>query len=416
MMRTNESYRLGTQDNFTLLEELGDSLLTFGKGFPAPGGGAGWLDNHGTIDPTHGVHTWITSRMAHSYALGSFVHFPDSDTLIDAALDGLRGPLHDDTNGGWYPSIQADGTPESGKVCYAHAFVILAATSALLAGRPRAQDLLTEALATYDAHFWDDEVGLAVDTWDTTFTTLDSYRGINANMHTTEAFLAVADATGDESYRTRAGRIIDHVVAWASANKWRIPEHFSPDWEPLLEFNADKPDDQFKPYGATPGHGIEWSRLIAQYAVSSGRPDNEAAGLVAAAESLFARAITDGWNVDGAEGIVYTTDWDGKPVVHDRMHWTIAEAMNTAAVLHAITGNDEYADWYERFLRYADQYVVDHKYGSWFHQLNEHNEVIETVWPGKSDVYHALQSTLIPLLDPSLSVASALKRKAWLKK
>ena len=76
--------------------------------------------------------------------------------------------------------------PCSGKVCYAHAFVILAASSALLAGRPGAKELLDEALATYDKHFWDDEIGLAVDTWNTEFTELDPYRGLNANMHTTE--------------------------------------------------------------------------------------------------------------------------------------------------------------------------------------------------------------------------------------
>lgn len=45
-------------------------------------------------------------------------------------------------------------------------------------------------------------------------------------MHTVEAFLAVADATGNETYRWRAGRIIDHVLTWANHNDWRIPEHF----------------------------------------------------------------------------------------------------------------------------------------------------------------------------------------------
>ncbi|WP_147374245.1 AGE family epimerase/isomerase, partial [Gardnerella vaginalis] len=29
-------------------------------------------------------------------------------------------------------------------------------------------------------------------------------------------------------------------------------------WQADLEYNKDKKDDQFKPYGATPGHGIEW--------------------------------------------------------------------------------------------------------------------------------------------------------------
>ena len=84
-------------------------------------------------------------------------------------------------------------------------------------------------------------------------------------MHTVEAFLAVADATGNETYRWRAGRIIDHVLTWANHNDWRIPEHFRKDWTPDLDCNKDHPDDPFKPYGATPGHGIEWARLITQY-------------------------------------------------------------------------------------------------------------------------------------------------------
>ena len=88
-------------------------------------------------------------------------------------------------------------------------------------------------------------------------------------MHTVEAFLAAADVTGDEKYRVRAGRIIDHVSGWAKRNQWRIPEHFTKEWIPDLECNREKPDDPFKPYGATPGHGIEWARLIVQWALST---------------------------------------------------------------------------------------------------------------------------------------------------
>ncbi len=47
------------------------------------------------------------------------------------------------------------------------------------------------------------------------------------------------------------------------------------------------------------------------------------------------------WNCDGAPGIVYTTDWAGKPVVYDRMHWTLAEAINTSAVLFRISGDEK---------------------------------------------------------------------------
>ena len=113
--------------------------------------------------------------------------------LADAGLKGLKGELHDEKNGGWYAGLTADDQILPNKQCYAHAFVILAATSALLTGRPGAEELLEDALKLYDLRFWNEEEGLSCDTWNTEFTVLDDYRGLNANMHTVEAFLAVAD-------------------------------------------------------------------------------------------------------------------------------------------------------------------------------------------------------------------------------
>jgi mannose/cellobiose epimerase-like protein (N-acyl-D-glucosamine 2-epimerase family) len=92
------------------------------------------------------------------------------------------------------------------------------------------------------------------------------------------------------------------------------------------------------------------------------------------------------------------------------MHWTLAEAVNTSAVLYRITGNKKYAEDYALFMEYLDTTVVDPENGSWFHQLDAHNQLMGTVWPGKSDIYHALQSTLIPYGDVTVSVASAVKR------
>ena len=108
------------------------------------------------------------------------------------------------------------------------------------------------------------------------------------------------------------------------------------------------------------------------------------------------------------EGIVYTTDWKGNPVVHDRMHWTLAEAINTSAVLYRVTGKEQYANEYASFMRYLDVVVMDHRNGSWFHQLDEHNRLKGTVWPGKSDLYHAFQSMLIPYHKVDTSIAKAV--------
>ena len=406
----NRKYQIDTQENRAFLKELRDDLLRFGHRFPSEQGGSYYLGDGGTPWKDRNRETWITCRMCHVYSIGSFLGHEGSEKLVDEALKGLKGELHDEEHGGWFAGRTAEDRIVPNKQCYAHAFVILASCSALLAGREGAKELLKEALELYDLRFWNEEEGLACDTWNTEFTVLDDYRGINANMHTVEAFLAVADVTGNEIYRKRAGRIIERVIGWAEENAWRIPEHFTKEWQPDLECNKQQPDDPFKPYGATPGHGIEWARLIVQWALSTYKNTPEAAEkYINASENLFNRAVADAWNVDGARGIVYTTDWEGKPVVHDRMHWTLAEAINTAAILYHLTQKTKYSDDYAEFLEYLDEEVLDHVNGSWFHQLDQHNHLMGTVWPGKSDIYHALQATLIPYHTPEVSIALAVK-------
>ena len=407
----NKKYQIDSEENRQFLQELCNELLGFGHKFPSPGGSSYYLGDDGTPWKERNRETWITSRMAHVYSIGTMLGHEGSEELVDAALKGLRGELHDVKNGGWYAGLTADGNIVENKQCYAHAFVILAATSGMLAQRPGAEELLQDALKLYDLRFWNEEEGLSCDTWNTEFTVLDEYRGINANMHTVEAFLAVADVAGKEEYRVRAGRIIDRVTGWAADNNWRIPEHFTKDWIADLECNKEKPDDQFKPYGATPGHGIEWARLITQWALSTYKEDKEAAGkYIEIAENLYNRAVEDAWNTDGAPGIAYTTDWNGTPIVHDRMHWTLAEAINTSATLYHVTKKQKYADDFAEFMEYLEDKVHDHVNGSWFHQLDRNNNVIGTVWPGKSDIYHALQATLIPYYASDVSIAAAVKQ------
>lgn len=406
----NEKYMIDTLENRKFLKEIRENLLAFGRQFPSETGASYYLGDDGTPWKERPRETWITSRMAHVYSIGCQLSVEGCGELADSALKGLLGELSDKKNGGWYSGVTAEQGILPDKQCYAHAFVILAASSALLAKRPHAKELLDEALALYDLRFWNEEEGLACDTWNTEFTVLSDYRGLNANMHSVEAFLAVADAVGNETYRVRAGRIIDHVIGWASENDWRIPEHFTKDWKADLDCNKENPADPFKPYGATPGHGIEWARLITQWALSTYGESDKAAPYLDAAEQLYQRAVFDAWQADGAPGIVYTTDWNGEPVVHDRMHWTLAEAVNTSSVLYRVTEKEEYAEDYAEFMEYLDRKVLDHKNGSWFHQLDQNNHLIGTVWPGKSDLYHAFQATLIPYLPADISIAKAVEQ------
>jgi sulfoquinovose isomerase len=383
-----------------------DRLLNFGRHFPHPLGGAAWLDTRGQPDLSRPVYTWITARMLHVYALGHLLGRAGDAELAAQALAGLTGRLRDGRNGGWLTSVDAAGESTDEKACYTHAFVVLSASSAAVAGLTGAPDLLSEALDVWDQLFFDDRSGMFVDSWNRDFSRLDDYRGVNGNMHSVEALLAAADVTGDEVWRERALGIARRVaLEFAEPHSWRIPEHFNSSWEPQLEHNRDRPDDQFQPYGATVGHGLEWSRLLLHLEASlADSPD----WLLPAAEALFDRAVADGWAVDGADGFVYTTDWRGSPVVRDRMHWVLAEAFAAAAALRRRTGDDRYSDLAATWWAYAERYLFDREYGSWHHQLDANNQVIDTVWPGKPDLYHAVQATVIPRLPLAPSMATAL--------
>lgn len=386
-------YIIDTAENKAFLKEMREDLVRFGKNFPSPSGTALHLDNKGNAIPDSPQETWITARMAHVYSIAHMLGCKDIKELAQKAVNGLRTALHDNAFGGWYSA-----TDNSNKECYAHAFVILAASSAMLAHVDHAEELLEDATEVFDRYFWEEEYGLVKDSWDRTFTNCAPYRGLNAAMHSVEALLAVCDATGNKSFHKKAGRIIEKVIGWARNNSWRIPEHFSEKWEPLYDYNRDCPSHPFKPYGATPGHGLEWARLIVQHDAKN----------LDAAVNLFDRAVSDGWAADGKPGFVYTTDWDGRPIVHDRNHWTLAEGINTAAVLYRLTGDGKYSDFYAEEMAYLDNTVLDHTYGSWFHQLDKDGNVLTTVWSGKRDLYHAFQATLIPYADPAISIASAV--------
>ncbi|MFA6297728.1 MAG: AGE family epimerase/isomerase [Nocardioides sp.] len=394
-------------------------LLRFAQGAKCARG-FGYLDASGVVDPARPVELWITCRMTHVFALGLLAAEapapggPDARglrVLAEHGVRSLRTSLADIEYGGWFAAVDIDGddrVADDSKQAYGHAFVVLAASSAAAAGIDGARDLLGDALTCLEQRFWDDGHGLVVDRWDRAWTRLDPYRGINANMHTVEALLAAGDVTGDPVWHERAGRVADRVVAWAGANQWRIPEHFDEQWQPLLGHHRDEPAHPFQPYGATVGHGLEWARLLVAVAESLG--DAAPTGLLDAASALAERAVADGWAVDGAEGFVYTTDWQGAPVVRARMHWVAAEAVNTAEVLRRVTGDVRWEERRAQWWAYVDRHLVDRERGSWTHELDEHNRPSGVTWPGKPDVYHAYQAALLPSLPVTPSFASALVR------
>jgi mannose/cellobiose epimerase-like protein (N-acyl-D-glucosamine 2-epimerase family) len=372
-----------------------DGLLDFAERSRLPDGGFGYLGDDGRVLPDRPVETWIVARMTHVFGLASLLGRPGADELVRHGVVALtEGPLHDAEHGGWRSS-----TDDDTKAAYVHAFAVLAGSTAATAGIGGGRALLDEALRVWQTRFWDEDAGLAVEEWDRAWTTCADYRGVNANMHGVEATLAAADVLAGTDAAT-AGRLrwqalrsTERVLhGWARERDWRLPEHFTAGWEPLPDYNRDRPADPFRPYGVTIGHQFEWSRLALHVRAVL---DDPPAWLLDDARALFGAAADRGWAADGHDGFPYTLDWDDTPVVGARMHWVLCEAVAAAAALAEVTGEARFRDLGRRWRAHGEMAFADPATGSWHHELTPTGEVGSGTWTGQPDAYHLAQMLLL---------------------
>lgn len=390
----------------------GQRLLDFSKASRLPSGGFCGLDARGERPAGAVADTIITARMTYSYALAAMQGLPGSVPLVDHGLAALSGLLRDDAHGGWYEEDPGASSGGGRKKAYVQAFVALAASAATLLGRPGASELLDDVQAVIVERFWAEDEGAMRESFAADWSDPEDYRGANANMHALEAFLAVFDATGEAVWLDRSVRIADRFAnRLARERRFVIPEHFTGDWTLLPDFHRDQPDHAFRPYGTTPGHSLEWSHLCLKLeAALTGAGRSAPAWLVECARELFAGGLRDGWNRDGASGLVYTIGWNGEVSVPNTAHWTLAEGITAAALLFRRTGEADYADWYARLWDYVDLALVDRRGGSWWNEVDRDNRPSERIYTGKPDLYHAYQPTLTPRLPIAASIPGALAR------
>ena len=382
-------------------------LIAFGRGAALAGGGFGWLGSDGTVDQAQPCPLYINARMTHVFALAHLAGVAGADSLAASGLDAFAARYADRVNGGWFSSVSVSGQViDSGKANYEHAHVLLASASATAAGIAGAAPVLEAAAAAIEEHFWSAAEGCAVESWNADFTESEPYRGANSNMHSVEAYLAAGDVTGNPAWHARAASIAARLIdQHARANSWRIPEHYDEAWRPRLDYNIDRPADQFRPYGTTPGHSFEWARLLLDLEAAQTAPP---AWLPEAAAALFDRGVADAEGRDGRPGLIYTVDENGQPAVSARLHWVACEAVLAADALHRRTGEERFAAAAARWWAQIDRYFLDRDSGGWWQELAPDMTPAASTWPGKPDVYHSYQALIFPDLPLSPTAATAL--------
>jgi mannose/cellobiose epimerase-like protein (N-acyl-D-glucosamine 2-epimerase family) len=363
------------------------------------GGYITYFDDDGSVFDAGTRHVVWQTRYLYNFALAARFHLLDG--ALEAAQHGLSFLMEaqrDRQHGGYFWVLEGVQPVDKRKLAYGHAFVLLAASEALLA-QLDARPLLDDVGQVLQAHFWRPSDSLFVDEINDDWSAVDAYRGQNANMHLVEAHLEAFEATRESHFLDRAETVARRVVIdLAGQANGLVWEHYHEDWTVDWEYNRDKPRDLFRPYGYLSGHLMEWAKLLLM--LERQRPS---AWLLPAAQHLFATASQRAWD-DRHGGFLYSFAPDGTIIDDDKYYWVMAEALAAAATLFARTGDRDYLEWYNRTWEWVWEYMVDHQHGGWYSLLSPGNGRKQPDFSrGKVDFYHQLSACIV--------IASAFEAK-----
>ena len=373
-----------------------------------PKGGFFDLDDQGRPlggdNPTRSLH--VSARFVHCFAIAYLLGRPGSGEIVDHGMRYLWERHRDAKHRGYFWQVNDDSATDTSKQGYGHAFVLLAASSAKIAGHPLADQMLSDIVEVLETQFWEPKHGAITEEFQRDWSPIDggSYRGQNANMHLTEALMAAFEATQESAFLDKAESIANLVIRrCAGSVGFRVAEHFDQDW--VIDKNYHHPNEMLRPAGTTPGHWLEWSRLILQLWTLGGRRHD---WMPEAAKALFVKAMTLGWDKDKG-GFFYTLDWSDKPAKTYKLWWPMCEAIGAAHFLSEhLPAERFYEDSYRLISGTVAHRFIDHTHGGWHEELTEDMTPAHTLFPGKGDIYHALQACLIPLFPATGSLTKVI--------
>lgn len=392
------SWRMAAQPSHRrwLLAQI-DALIWFYSRSVNSEGGFFTLDARGSPLSQGELHD--VCRLIHCFSAAHLLGHPSGAEMVDHGLRSLQYHHQDAERGGYYWSVG-----RRDKLAYGHAFVLLAAASAGAVGHPGARDLYEDIIGIIRARFWDDAAGAMTEQYDAQWVPLDGYRGMNSNMHMLEALLAANDTWPTTDLIAMGLRIADLFInRHARAAGWVIPEHYDENWQVDRSYEGDP---MFRPAGTTPGHALEWSRLLVQLWHADGRRKD---WLPDASRALFVNAVAHGWSHEN-QALHYTLNWDQRPLRRQNYWWPMAEGAAAADVLGRVLGGAEFEHWYRLFWQSLDRRFIDHRNGGWWHEVSPDGSPAQTVFHGKPDMYHAFQACLIPLVPAEAGILAGLAK------
>lgn len=334
--------------------------------------------------------TWTAAQAA--------MRFPEQAAMYSAAarhgLDFLAGKMWDQTNGGFFWSVDNNGNPASGrggndgatKQEYGNGFGIFASAAVYQLTRdPAALDLAKKGFLWYDEHGHDAVNGgyfeiLSADGKPDTNTTPAvgggrNVKTMNSSIHMLEALTSLYEIWPDARVKARLQELFDIMCDKIVADPGYLIQFLSPDWKPRAS------DDSY-------GHDVETSYLLVEAATALGRPNDDRAWT--AGRKLVDHALAAGW--DKSRGGLYNSGTiAGGNYAASREWWVEAETLNALLLMHEHFGKDNPQYW-QAFIaqwNWINQHGLDPVNGGWWPRVNNDGSPVHSAKSdGWTECYH----------------------------
>jgi len=325
------------------------------------GGFAGLVANDGSLDFTgpkgvvmHSRHLWASSS--------AWMERRNPLDLAAArhAYSFLTGPLHDQTGGGFWWTVDQAGKPGfENKVLYGQAFAIYGLSQYFRAtGEKSALDLALETFAFLEKTGRDKEFGGYYEAVDRNWTKplvqalsevdIPCAKSMNTNLHILEAYSSLLLATGLPQVR----EALESLLEVFEKRIFVTPEHmglyFDRNWTNLTDHISY-------------GHDIEASWLMTEAAqILYGHHLSEAK------KALYARVARKGLEVISSNGGSMPNELHGGHLDTGRIWWVQAEALVGMVNGWELTGDPAFLSAAESLWAWIDRYQADRLNGEWF--------------------------------------------------
>jgi mannose-6-phosphate isomerase len=328
--------------------------------------------------PSPDDHKRIVAQARQLYAFSHARLLGAGDWALELATQGFaylwdRG--WDRRHGGWYFTLTPAGEPlDRRKDTYAHAFALFAlAYYHRASGESAPLELAEHTLDLLDKHLADRLEGGYFDVASEDWSPDLRLRRQNPHMHLLEAFLALAETTGETRYVSAAHRLVALLRERLFDPETRtLGEYFDSDW--TLRPGAE---------GAVvePGHHFEWVWLLHRYGAlcAGGEVPEEAS-------ALFDFAIERGLDRQRG-GVLDELDRSGAVVRATQRVWPQTELLQALAARWESQGSAATLALLESHLARCFRERVPDPGRAWREQLGPDGRVVSDTTPSTT-VYH----------------------------